>query len=908
MIKDKRVLAMLVIAVSVVSCTGKFSEKLFSDSSESRIRCILEDDSRLHLSNGKTPVWDASDSIAVLSADAVDALAFKLVEGAGTSRGTFAGYLCGDGPYAALSPFNASASRSGGTVSFSTKMEQPYTQDSFASGSSPMAAVFNSDTRTVSFKNLFGLLELSFLLSPESPETPSVRKIVIEDNNGDALWGNFSFSLNEGDGNFVVHSTGGGSSKATMSFSSAVQLSKDNPLNVFFSLPPGTLSKGFSVSLFRRSGDTEPFYTISTSKDRTIVRSGFRKMDVVDDIVYDGGGDPEPLPEPDMPTKPQPFTWAACNSIGSGVNIDPQTSGYRSTQTGKKVGMFYFVWHGCHGYESAPSGSAYGQWAAPATSSNPRNIQDMLGAGNYAYNAGLSYGPEQSAHFWGQPYIGYYIQKDHWVYRKHAQMLSDAGVDFIALDLTNGYAYIDVIEQLCYVFRAVRNEGNNTPQLTFMLNKDANLGDIVALLDQRIYPTYSDLWFQLDGKPLILADGNSSQLAGYRSRYTFRKCWYLWNENWGEHNIDNIQTDWWGDGTNKWYWGSLYNGGSVYPVGNGNEQAAVMPATHPVANIGRSYSPKTFASHEAMLTDQYAKDPSQGTYFKAQFNAAFKQDPRILFFTGWNEWVAQKYPSSTTPYMCGTRIPSGSPQFVDLYNHEFSRDLEPVAGSFGDIYYYYTADFIRKFKGVDELPQYHNYHEIVIDASFSDWSDEVVKSGYVDDSGDNAHQSWYRWGNPSKTSLTNNTGRNDLIVSKITTDGSSAFFYLKTNVQWNWGGSPFGSGLRLFIRSGVPQKSWEGFNYMVEISGSTATLFISNGGWDWTAVQGVQLAVANDDRHLEMSVPLSSLGIADPDEFSLDFKWTDNVDLTHSDGIQRCMRDGDSAPNGRFRYRYVFSR
>ena len=46
------------------------------------------------------------------------------------------------------------------------------------------------------------------------------------------------------------------------------------------------------------------------------------------------------------------------------------------------------------------------------------------------------------------------------------------------------------------------------------------------------------------------------------------------------------------------------------------------------------------------------------------------------------------------------------------------------------------------------------------------------------------------------------------------------------------------------------------------------------------------------------------LGIADVRNFTVDFKWIDNA-VTDGD-IRECMRDGDSAPGDRFRYRYIF--
>ena len=55
-----------------------------------------------------------------------------------------------------------------------------------------------------------------------------------------------------------------------------------------------------------------------------------------------------------------------------------------------------------------------------------------------------------------------------------------------------------------------------------------------------------------------------------------------------------------------------------------------------------------------------------------------------------------------------------------------------------------------------------------------------------------------------------------------------------------------------------------------------------------------------------IAVPMTALGIKDPNRFSLDFKWIDNA--VEEGDIQECLRDGDAAPNGRFRYRYTFEK
>ena len=41
---------------------------------------------------------------------------------------------------------------------------------------------------------------------------------------------------------------------------------------------------------------------------------------------------------------------------------------------------------------------------------------------------------------------------------------------------------------------------------------------------------------------------------------------------------------------------------------------------------------------------------------------------------------------------------------MDAFNPEFSRDIEPMKGGFGDNYYYQLAAFLRRFKGAREIP------------------------------------------------------------------------------------------------------------------------------------------------------------------------------------------------------------
>ena len=53
----------------------------------------------------------------------------------------------------------------------------------------------------------------------------------------------------------------------------------------------------------------------------------------------------------------------------------------------------------------------------------------------------------------------------------------------------------------------------------------------------------------------------------------------------------------------------------------------------------------------------------------------------ILFICEWNERIAMRFISKgEQEAMCGKPVPKGGSFFVDLYNAEYSRDIEPMKG------------------------------------------------------------------------------------------------------------------------------------------------------------------------------------------------------------------------------------
>ena len=181
-------------------------------------------------------------------------------------------------------------------------------------------------------------------------------------------------------------------------------------------------------------------------------------------------------------------TWVVTDALGRKVPIVPEVPAPRAD---RRVGIFYFLWHGAH------------------IQGGPFDVTKILAADPDAMQKPDSplWGPLQAPHHWGESLFGYYLTDDEGVLRKHAQMLADAGVDVVIFDVTNQTTYRDYYLALLRVWSELRRLGNRTPQVAFL----TPFGDppkVVRELWRELYSPglHRDLWFQWEGKPLILAD------------------------------------------------------------------------------------------------------------------------------------------------------------------------------------------------------------------------------------------------------------------------------------------------------------------------------------------------------------------------------------------------------------------
>jgi hypothetical protein len=578
---------------------------------------------------------------------------------------------------------------------------------------------------------------------------------------------------------------------------------------------------------------------------------------------------------PQLTASSKSDTWVATDALGRELATGSQNGVIRKD---RYVGMFYFIWQGAHGYDRHAGGQADGgvMSKTPADTLSPYDVTQMLKANP----SDPQYGPLHAFHHWGEPYFGYYLADDEWIIRKHAQMLSDAGVDVIILDVTNAAIYTPQVTKIAEVYRKMRNEGLSTPSISFIINSAPEA--TIQRLYEAIYKKnlFSDLWFYWKGKPLLLCPPESAT-DETRNFFSIRRSW-AWSKG----------QEWFGDGKDKWPW--LDHAPQTYgwhESPDKAEQISVSIAQHPMSNIGRSFhngkQPTTFQTEK-------------GLYFAEQWKRALEVDPEFVFVTGWNEWVAMRFNDGASQYFLGKKIKKGETYFVDCYNAEFSRDAEPANDDeVKDNYYYQLVDFVRKYKGARPQAVYNKVNSIKINGDFRDW--QSVAATYTDDKGDTFHRKHPGWGRIKE--YVNTTGRNDIVEAKVATSTDDIFFYVKTAEPLSSRGPENWMNLLIGV-SESNKPAWEGFQFLVNRApGNTSTTTLDHYTEEgkWKEIQVVSYQVGTNE--MELRIPKKALGISG-NAFTLDFKWQDNVPL---DGNPMHWLDkGDTAPNGRFRYRYTF--
>lgn len=665
---------------------------------------------------------------------------------------------------------------------------------------------------------------------------------------------------------------------------------------------------------------------------------------------------------------------------------------------GRTVGLFYFLWHGAH------------------AQGGPYDIHRILQQDPDAMDKPDSplWGPLMVPHHWGEPLFGHYRTTDRWVLRKHAQMLGDAGVDVVIFDVTNGFTYLDEVRALLDEWAQVRALGNRTPQVAF-LAPFWKPSSVARDLWRAVYAPglHRELWFEWEGKPLLLADPERLALAGenahqdhpaeLRPGHTLGQAFTADRAltsvggrfpTWGTtgsgvtlelrrdgpdgsvlatRRFEQVQDNawlqlpldppappgrycltasassgrigWWshrqdlfpggaaladgqpvpGDRTLRWTWQDAtldailesftfrkpqpdYFRGPTEPdmwswlevapqhvfrnrAGVKEQMSAGVAQNAVDGRLGSMSEPGARGrSFHGGRRDARPDAVRWGLNLEEQWANVLREDPRFVFVTGWNEWIAGRFAEFN-----GVRRPV---MFVDQFDQEHSRDIEPMRGGHGDDYFLQLVGLVRRYKGARPHLRLRPA-SIQVDGRFEDWTE--VEPEFLDTVGDVALRRHAGW-NLSIT-YTNTTGRNDLVSAKVSWDPLAARFLARTRAPLVAPG--IADGLFLFLDSdGDSRTGWLGFDHVVNRRpvgpGRTRVERHRGPGYTWETVGEADIVTGDDG--VEIGLDWAVLGLAGPPPY-LDFKWADN--LRETGDWDDFTLHGDSAPNDRFCYRIV---
>ncbi len=630
--------------------------------------------------------------------------------------------------------------------------------------------------------------------------------------------------------------------------------------------------------------------TKSPASDSSVI-TGTQETDENGDDVTNGETDAvteEPEPELPYPTENDNFAGTPAYTVdgdkiivdgvaypnknnfncGPLVAVDDVDRELKTAETsksyiseGKYVGLFYFLWMGEHG------------------DSGIFDMHKILEEGGAAARRSTykGWGPQGAMHFFAEPLYGYYYSSDKWVMRKHAEELANANVDFLYIDVTNGYPYVENAKALMEVLHEMNSQGWDAPQVVFYTHSDSP--GVVASLYGWIYARNfcRDTWFMVDGKPLIIAYENQITQPHIKKFFSYRV------------------PQWPNEGavpSGGWPWMDFTRPQRVFQYNGVDEAISVSIAQHSGTvcfsdsaiygsnkNWGRSY-------HNGR------NDKTEGAYlygynFQEQWDRALEVDVPYVLVTSWNEWVAQRQPGGTNNRVV----------FIDTCDIEFSRDAEMMRGGYFDNYYMQLIDNIRAYKGTAPTLVQDTRKIIDINGSFDQWNDILVT--YSDFKGDTADRNNMSFG---KKTLTDTSGRNDIVASKVVYDTKYAYFYVETAADITAADTD-STWMQLFINSDNATTGWYGYDYIINHKASSdakTTLAKSTSDDAFAFEAAEELDYKIEGNKMMIRVPLRSMGIKDYTKIKFSFKWTDSDDMI--DTMEEMYTSGDSAPHGRLNF------
>ncbi len=581
--------------------------------------------------------------------------------------------------------------------------------------------------------------------------------------------------------------------------------------------------------------------------------------------------------------------YGGVDDLGRSLYDSEEVGAYGFSEKERYVGLFYFLWLGEHG----DSGIF-----------NMQQIIDEVGVEAAGSLDCGKYGPLYSMHFSAEPLYGYYYSNDAWVMRKHAELLTNANIDFLYFDVANGFAYLHNALQLMEILHEFNEQGYDAPQVVFHANTSAD--KVVQELYDNIYRSgkLSDTWFCVDGKPVIIVPDPSILLDGETA---LSDVFTVKRTRWP--NAVGYEAD-------VWPWMDFEWPQHVYKSRGDGSAINVSSAQHsgPAANFsvsslygdwtnrGRSYVNEEGYKHKN--TEKYNETLSKsykawqenpdltlyGLNFQAQFDYAIQSDAQYVLVTAWNEWTAQRQDAADNKV-----------NFIDAASMEFSRDTEMMRGGYFDNYYMQLIFNVQRLKGAAPVVVQDARKPVDVNGSFEQWADVVVE--YKDPAGDTVDRNATGFG---RKTLTNDTGRNDIASAKVLSDTKNLYFYVETaeaitapNGESSW--------MQLYLDSDADASTgWYGYDFIVNYAAKDAALtsVARYNGTDkaFSFEECGEVSYRVESNRMMVAVPLSTLGIENYREIEIQFKWADSE--SRYDEMEDFYCDGDAAPLGRLNYIY----
>ncbi|MBO4422493.1 MAG: hypothetical protein J5879_03570 [Clostridia bacterium] len=549
------------------------------------------------------------------------------------------------------------------------------------------------------------------------------------------------------------------------------------------------------------------------------------------------------------------------------------------TDKEKQVGLFYFLLLGQH--------PEYPQSNKIFDVSKILQMENGMALMFDKKSQNSSIAPAGALYFWGEPLYGYYNMKDVWVIRRHLQLLTAAGVDFLCFDVTNAYTYDAVHTQIMKEICSLKEQGwEDVPEVVFYTHTKST--DTVKKLYSSLYSKelYKDAWYMYNGKPLIVAytdveaDKKATNNASYKPTalsdeilefFSFKDP--VWPD---EKKVNDNGMPWIDWKIPARVYGDVINvavAAHPYPPMSSS-------LTKKVKNYGRGYSVAT--------KKNVTEDAEKGTYFQSCWDNALAADTDIVFVTGWNEWIAAKYEIN------------GEYALVDLCNDEFSRDAEMMKGGYEDNFYLQLCENIRRFKctSTGDVRADSPKVSVPMTEDVSVW--DGVKAVFRNVGVDNTARDHVGAG--SSVRYKQAAARNNICEVRVTEDEQNLYFFIRSDSDIADREDGDDGWMNIFIGvAEIADKGWCGYEYVVNRSSSNGVASVGKLNADFTSSEAGQGSYVLSKNTLQVRVPKSALGISG--SANVYFKVADGIE--HPEDITDYYVSGRSLPMGRLSYRYL---